>query len=265
MGWCVLALCWLAYLLQTNTEIHPDAAFGDSVRSLLSPFLQGIMLACVMAAAMSSGDAFQVTVAGLFSNNIYKRLLKPDASEAELVRVARLAGLGFAGASLLVAIAYRNNMVNSIMDYFRILGFTGVAIAMGIVWRRMNGSGVFVGLLSAAFCFLVLRYGLTDVKPNLISSLPLLAGAAGCVVGSVCAKAPDPERVDRFLKCIYTPIGEEDRLALTLEEVVPMDRRLITFGGLFIVKPTRQTWIGFAVYTALCIACVVLFALILRG
>ena len=30
------------------------------------------MLACVLAAAMSSGDAFQVTVAGLFSQNIYR-------------------------------------------------------------------------------------------------------------------------------------------------------------------------------------------------
>lgn len=265
MGWCMLALCWLAYLIQANIEVHPDAAFGDSVRSLLSPFLQGIMLACVMAAAMSSGDVFQVTVAGLFSNNVYKRLLRPGASEAELVQVSRVAGIGVAAASLAVAILYRNNMVDSIMDYFRILGFTGVTIAVGIVWRRMNGTGVFVGLVAAALCFLVLRYAMTDVHQNLISSLPLLAGFVGSIVGSLCSKPPDPDRVDQFMKRIYTPIGQEERLKLTLEEVVPMQTRLITFGGLFIVKPSRQTWVGFAAYLALCVACVVLFALLLRG
>ncbi|MEA3365215.1 MAG: sodium:solute symporter family protein [Candidatus Hydrogenedentes bacterium] len=265
MGWCVLALCWLAYLIQTGTAIHPDAAFGDSVRSLLSPFLQGLMLACVMAAAMSSGDAFQVTVAGLFSNNIYKRFVNPEASEATLVKVTRLAGLGFVGASLAVAIAYRNNMVNSIMDYFRILGFTGVAIAVGIVWRRMNGPGVYVGLLSAALCFLVLRYGLKDVSSNIITGLPLLAGITGCVVGSLVTRPSDPKRVELFLKRIYTPIGHEEMLERDLDQVVPPANRIITFGGLFIVKPTRQTWVGFSLFLAMCIACVLILMVILGG
>ena len=265
MGWCVLALCWLAYLLQTGRDIHPDAAFGDSVRSLLNPFLQGIMLACVMAAAMSSGDAFQITVAGLFSNNIYKRFIRPDADEATLVRVTRLAGIGVVAMSLAVAIFYRNHMVHSIMDYFRILGFTGIAIAVGIVWRRMNGPGVYVGLSSAALCFLVLRYGIADVTPNLITGLPLLAGVSGSVIGSLCTKPTDPQRVEMFLKRIYTPIGEEARLEQPLDEVVPVSDRLITAGGLFIVKPTRQTWMGFALYLAMCIACVVILTLILRG
>ncbi len=43
-------MCWLAYLLKTGRSVHPDAAFGDSVRELLNPVLQGVMLACVMAA-----------------------------------------------------------------------------------------------------------------------------------------------------------------------------------------------------------------------
>ncbi len=265
MGWCALALCWLAYLIRTNTDIHPDAAFGDSVRSLLSPLLQGVMLACVMAAAMSSGDAFQVTVAGLFSNNIYKRFLKPGASEAELVQVARVAGIGVVGMSLVVAILYRNNMVDSIMDYFRILGFTGIAIAVGIVWRRMNAPGVYAGLLFASLCFLVLRYGMTGVRPNLVSSLPLLAGITGSIVGSLCTRTPDGQRVEAFLKRIYTPIGQEERLTLELDEVVPPECRLVTWGGLFIVKPTCQTWVGFAAYMGLCITCVAVFAVLLGG
>ena len=273
MGWCVLALCWLAYLIQTKTEIHPDAAFGDSVRSLLSPPLQGIMLACVMAAAMSSGDAFQITVAGLFSNNIYKRFINPQATEATLLKVTRLAGIGVVTASLAVAIIYRNNMVNSIMDYFRILGFTGIAIAVGIVWRPMNGVGVYLGLLAASLFFFVLRYGMDNAAPNLVTGLPLLSGVTGCVIGSLAGDAVrhllsrpgDTAHVEEFLKRIYTPIGQESMLERPLDEVVPPSRRLITAGGLFIVKPTRQTWLGFTLYMAMCVACVVILSIILGG
>lgn len=265
LGWCVLALCWMAWLIKTDAEIHPDAAFGDSVRSLLNPFLQGIMLACVLAAAMSSGDAFQITVSGLFSNNIYKRFIKPDATEAHLLAVTRWGGIVVVAMSLMVAILYRNNMVSSIMDYFRILGFTGITIAIGIVWRRMNGAGVYVGLLSSAACFLVLRYGGLEVDPKVVTGLPLSAGVVGSVIGSLCTKPTDPERVDMFLKRIYTPIGQEERLGGTLEEIVPLGDRLITGGGFFIVKPTRQTWMGFVLYMALCIACVLALLLIIGG
>jgi solute:Na+ symporter, SSS family len=67
IGWAILGLAWLAHLIQQGVPVDSqvaDAAFGDSIRELLSPVAQGLMLACIMAAAMSSGNAFQVTVAG---------------------------------------------------------------------------------------------------------------------------------------------------------------------------------------------------------
>ncbi len=93
IGWCVLGLCWLVYLLNSGMEIKKDAAFGDAIRGLLRPELQGVMLACVMAAAMSSGDAVQVTVAGLFSENIYRPYVNPKADQKELVHVTRIIGV----------------------------------------------------------------------------------------------------------------------------------------------------------------------------
>ena len=265
MGWCILALCWLAHLIKSGATIHPDAAFGDSVRALLSPTLQGIMLACVMAAAMSSGDAFQITVAGLFSNNVYKRFLRPNADEAELLKVTRLAGIGVVVVSLAVAVLYRNNMVNSIMDYFRILGFTGIPIAVGILWRRMNGAGVYTGLFSASLCFLLLRYVWHPATPGVVTGLPLLAGITGSILGSLLTQPPDRKRVDLFLKRIYTKIGQEEQLEWDLDQVIPQENRLLTWGGLFIVKPTRQTYLGFTFYMALCIGCVLLLKGLLGG
>ncbi|MEA3367064.1 MAG: hypothetical protein U9R68_03000, partial [Planctomycetota bacterium] len=83
---------------------------------------------------------------------------------------------------------------------------------------------------------------------------PLAAGAVGGIVGSLLARAPRPERIDPFFRKIYTPIGQEERLDLPLDEAVPPHKRLITAGGLFIVRPTRQSWLGFLVTLAICLA-----------
>jgi len=264
IGWCVLGLCWLAHLVKTGAAIHHDAAFGDSIRALLSPVLQGLMLACVMAAAMSSGDAFQVTVAGLFSQNIYRVYLNPKADEARLVRVTRLTGIAIAVASLVVAILMRSSVVKTILDYFNILSLVGISVAMGILWRRMNTGGVFAGTILAAVVFIVTRYVLGCPREITIG-LPILAGVSGGVIGSLLSGRPDPEVIESFFKKIYTPIGEEEKLALPLDEAVPPSRRLLTAGGLFIVKPSRQSLVGFLVTLGICVGCVlVMLALLSR-
>ena len=263
MGWSVLGLAWLAYLIKSGSPIHPETAFGDSIKVLLSPPLQGLMLACVMAAAMSSGDAFQVTVAGLFSQNIYKTFINPTAEDKQLLNITKVTGLVIVLVSLVIAILMRESMVKAILDYFNILGLVGISVAMGLVWRRMNSTGMFACTLSAVATFVVCRYGL-DLARNFTVGLPLLAGLVGGIVGSLASPPPDKVETDAFYRKICTPIGEEDKLALPLDEAVPKSHRLLTAGGLFILKPSRQSWGGFLFFLAACFACVFAMAYLLR-
>ena len=255
IGWCVLGLCWLTYLFNTRAAIHPDAAFGDSIRALLSPALQGVMLACVMAAAMSSGDAVQVTLGGLFSQNIYRPYVKPDADERQLLRVTRLTGLAVALISLVVAILMRSSIVRTILDYFNILSLIGISTAMGILWRRMNSVGVFCATIAAVLAFVLTRYVLHCPR-EIVTGVPVFVGILGGIVGSLLTKPTPPEKIEQFFKRIYVPIGQEQRLNLSLDEAVPPSGRWLTWGGLFIVKPSRQSWVGFLVTLGICLAAV---------
>jgi len=263
IGWCVLGLCWLAYLLNTGSEIHRDAAFGDSIRTLLSPVLQGVMLACVMAAAMSSGDAVQVTVAGLFSQNIYREYINPGADEKQLVHVTRITGIAIALLALVAAILMRVNLVRAILDYFNILSLVGISTAMGILWRRMNTTGMFCSTILASAVFLVSRYVL-DCSRDVTIGVPILVGLLAGVIGSLLTKPPSPERIEKFFRKIYVPIGREEELELPLDEAVPKSRRWFTAGDLFIVKPSRQSWIGFVVTLGICLVCVLVMLAILK-
>lgn len=263
IGWCVLGLCWLAYLLNTGLEINKDAAFGDAIRGLLRPELQGVMLACVMAAAMSSGDAVQVTVAGLFSQNIYRVYFNPEADENQLVRATRFIGVVIALLALGGAILMRSNLVKAILDYFNILSLVGISTAMGILWRRMNTTGMFSSTILASGTFLVSRYGL-NCSRDITIGLPIVVGVLAGVIGSLVTKPPKRETIEKFFSKIYAPIGQDDKLALLLDEAVPQQKRLLTGCGLFLVKPSRQSWVGFVVTLGICLACVLVMLAILK-
>lgn len=304
IGWCVLGLCWLVHLINSGSVISKDAAFGDAIRGLLRPELQGIMLACVMAAAMSSGDAVQVTVAGLFSQNIYKVYINKEADDKRLVHVTRVIGVGIALLALVGAILMRDNLVRAILDYFNILSVVGISTAMGILWRRMNAGGMFTSTILAGVVFLLTRHiiswgevelmqqGIISVADGVRTftadagwfkslteagilgwtgggaemklaftrmttiAAPLLVGLAGGIVGSLMTKPPRREDIERFFTKIYVPIGQDEKLGLPLDEAVPVSSRLTTAGGLFLVKPSRQSWVGLVVAIALCVACV---------
>ncbi|MBN2272501.1 MAG: sodium:solute symporter family protein [Sedimentisphaerales bacterium] len=263
IGWCILGLCWLAYLIKSQTEIHPDAAFGDSIRMLLSPLLQGVMLACVMAAAMSSGDAVQVTLGGLISQNIYRVYINSSAQEGELVRVTRRAGLVVALTAAVIAVLMRSSVVKTILDYLNILGLIGISVAMGLVWRRMNTSGVVVSAALAIVAFVVTRY-ILGCSREVVTALPLLAGVAGGIAGSYLTRPPSREQVEEFYKRIYVPIGREKQLELSLAEVVPPEKRLLTGAGLFIIRPSRQSLAGFVVTLAISVGAVLFMMTLLK-
>ncbi|TKJ35990.1 MAG: hypothetical protein CEE38_13360 [Planctomycetes bacterium B3_Pla] len=263
IGWCVLGLCWVAYLIKSGSAIHKDAAFGNSIRTLLPPVLQGVMLACVMAASMSSGDAVQVTVAGLFSQNIYRVYVNPNADQKRLVHVTRMIGIVVALLALVGAILMRQSLVKTILDYFNILSLVGISTAMGLLWRRMNSTGMFCSTIAAVLTFVVTRYKL-DCSREITIAVPILTGVLGGVIGSLLSKPPSTETIEKFFKKIYVPIGQEKRLELPLDEAVPASQRWVTAGGLFIVKPSRQSWVGFVITLGICVACVLVMLALLK-
>jgi len=263
IGWSLLGLAWLVYLINSGASVNPETAFGDSIRRLLPPVLQGVMLACVMAAAMSSGDAVQVTVAGLFSQNIYRTYVKPNASQSELVGFTRRTGVVIALIALVMAILMRSSIVKALLDYFNILSLIGIATAMGILWRRMNTTGVFCSAVLAVGVFVITRY-VCDCSRAVTVGIPILIGVLAGVTGSLVTAPSHRESVEDFFKRIYTPIGAEDRLKLSLDEVVPAEKRLLTAGGLFLVKPSAQSVVGFVITLAICLACVAVMVALLK-
>ncbi|MFQ5808724.1 MAG: hypothetical protein ACE5JM_03805, partial [Armatimonadota bacterium] len=54
-----------------------------------------------------------------------------------------------------------------------------------------------------------------------------------------------------FYTKLHTPVGQDDKLELPLDEAVPQERRLVDRWGLLIAKPNLESWGGFLIAWAL--------------
>ena len=81
-------------LYADNAEVmrDPDRAWGIASRRLLTSGLRGLMLACLLAALMSSADTYMLRVRPS-SFNLYLPYIRPGASEAACLRMGRLCGM----------------------------------------------------------------------------------------------------------------------------------------------------------------------------
>jgi SSS family solute:Na+ symporter len=77
-----------------NPLADPDEAYIRIVELLLAPGLKGLVLCGLFASLMSSVDSIFNSISTLWSIDIYQKWLRPEATEAEVVRTGRRAILG---------------------------------------------------------------------------------------------------------------------------------------------------------------------------
>ena len=113
--------------------------------------LVGLMIAAIFAAAMSSIAAELNSLAAATVIDIYRRLLKPEASDAHYLRVSKMAtlvwGLIACGvATVAVGLGSLIEVVNRFGSYFygSLLGV--FVLAIGVKWATPLGA--FIGLIA---------------------------------------------------------------------------------------------------------------------
>jgi len=80
----------LAGILKDNPLKDPDMTFITLVNNYLPVGIRGLILTGLFASLMSTLDSIYNSVSTLWSIDIYKRYLRPDSSEAEVVRSGKL-------------------------------------------------------------------------------------------------------------------------------------------------------------------------------
>jgi SSS family solute:Na+ symporter len=118
------------------TLANPEFAV-PTVLTLGLPVLLGALgLAAVFSAEMSSADAVLFMLSTSLSKDIYKRYIAPDASDARVLRVARLAAVAGGGAGVLLTILIPT-VIDAITIFYSVLSVSlFVPVVAGLYSRR---------------------------------------------------------------------------------------------------------------------------------
>jgi SSS family solute:Na+ symporter len=116
--------------------VNPELALPTVLMAGLPLALGSLGLAAVFSAEISSADAILFMLSTSLSEDLYRRFLRPDASDAEVLRVARLAAVVGGGLGVALAIVLPT-VVGSLTVFYSLLGVSlFVPVIAGLHSRR---------------------------------------------------------------------------------------------------------------------------------
>ncbi|HQU71100.1 MAG: sodium:solute symporter family protein [Calditrichaeota bacterium] len=176
----VLTLLWgmlglASILLYGSTIQNSDLVWGHATRDLLGELnmgLVGLIIACMMAALMSTADCLMLTCSGLLMNNFYRPFV-PDKSENHYVNAGRVSGAIFLIGAVIITTQFDDilQILKLIWEFFVIFA---AAFWLGLKWRRANRVGAWASILSTLAIFYLLPLVLPVIFSGLYSAPSLL-------------------------------------------------------------------------------------------
>lgn len=163
-------------LVEEGTLILPDVinaqdfAFMYGVEfAAPNAFVWGLFAVIVLAAVMSTTDRLMLTIGTMFSWDIYKNILHPDASYRKILLISRISVFIAAGISLILAINPPQMLAFLIwMGIGVMLSTFAVPILAGLYWRGATTKGAL-----AAMCVGLIGSGIFGYYHQFIRELPV--------------------------------------------------------------------------------------------
>jgi len=137
-------------IVEGTSVINTDLVFATLVQELLPSGIRGLIVACLLAALMSSLASLFNSSASLFTVDIYEKVF-PGRSEQHLLRVGRIATVTVVTLGILWIPVMEKVQGGGLYQYLQnVQGYVAPPIAavflLGLFWKRVNASGAVWGL-----------------------------------------------------------------------------------------------------------------------
>ena len=239
-----------------TTTIVGDTVFPTLVSTLLPTGIRGLIVACLLAALMSSLASLFNSSAALFTVDIYEKL-RPGKSERHLVTVGRVATAAVVVLGILWIPVMKVVSGGGLYVYLQsVQGYLAPPITavflLGVFWKRLNATGAMwalvggfvLGMLKLT-CQILFGAGkiespaflaaIGDFNFLYASGVLFVAAAILMVVGSLATAPPPAEQVDGLTyKSIHQKYGPEIRASWDLPNKLMARTILVLVAGLYL-------------------------------
>jgi len=164
----------IAFHLYSNSGqelLSIDLAYPQLVKDVLPLYLSGFFLAVLLGAVFSSFNSLLNSAATLFVLDVYQPLVKSELSDAQLIKVAKIASVVIALFSFMVAplLQYAPEGLWQIIRIFT--GFYNIpviaVVLVGLFTQRVPALGAKIAIIFHVFAYALLKFVL-DVELNFI-------------------------------------------------------------------------------------------------
>nr|WP_275665105.1 sodium/proline symporter PutP [Vibrio sp. Isolate34] len=150
VGAMLVGLVGLIYVTNSGAPKLDDGEkiFMLLVNAMFHPVIAGILLAAILAAIMSTADSQLLVSSSALAEDLYKQVLKKDATSEEIVRVGRFAVILISLIALVLAMTPDSSVLGLVSYAWAGFGAAfGPAIVLSLYWPRMNRNGALAGIV----------------------------------------------------------------------------------------------------------------------
>ena len=184
MAWVIVTLAAAIAIGLVGRALLPMPLTGPDTETVFivmtmdtfPAFLAGVVLCGILAAVMSTASSILLVASAALSRDVYFPLLRPRATDRELLWISRISVLMIAGVALLLGLD-PDCIVFSIVAY----AWAGFGAAFGpallacLFWRRATKVGVLAGILTGGVTVIIWKYlglfGIYEIIPGFVLSL----------------------------------------------------------------------------------------------
>ena len=208
---CFIGVVARGFITPALDDKSSETAFIRLIQQIFTDnnvliFIGGIFLCGILAAIMSTADSQLLVTASAVSEDMYKGVIKKDATEKSALWVGKIAVVIVAVIAFLIALDPESSIMGLVSNAWAGFGAAfGPVVLLALFWKRSNLAGAISGMSIGALTIIVWEYIPLIGGQTLAAATQLYSLVPGFflalivnVVISLITKAPSKEIQDEF-------------------------------------------------------------------
>ena len=170
IGWmifCLLGAVLVGYYGVAFAAKHPEISVDNPeqifiivTQTLFSPWIAGILLSAILAAVMSTLSCQLLVSSTTLTADFYSRVIRPNASQTELVWIGRLMLLLVAAIAYIIALDPNSGILKLVSYAWAGFGAAfGPTVLISVFWKKMSLVGAICGMITGAVTVIIWEMG----------------------------------------------------------------------------------------------------------
>jgi solute:Na+ symporter, SSS family len=195
-----IALLGIHYGVTQQVISDPELILPMTIAAYVPIGMKGLLVACFMAAAMSTFTSIINSSAAYWVKDIYQAYLRPQASNSQLIFQSRLASILIVVLGLLLSFNVTN--INDIWGW----------LTLGLYWWRFNGYGFAIGTLAGMLAAVLSKAVIIpnthdpQIQEYILFLVPSLTSLCGCILGTLFTAPTERATLENFYN-VTRPFG----------------------------------------------------------